>query len=48
MPPVRRGFSKHLLRSLFMYAGRQFVVVGITLLALIAAQQAVFSLFSTH
>jgi hypothetical protein len=31
-----------------MYAGRQFAVVGITLLALIAAQQAVFSLFSTH
>lgn len=31
-----------------MYSGRQFAVVGITLLALIAAQQAVFALFVTH
>jgi hypothetical protein len=31
-----------------MYAGRQFLVVGFTLIALIAAQQVVLALLLTH
>jgi hypothetical protein len=35
-------------RSGFMYVLRQFAVVGLTLMALIAAQQAVFAIMLSH